>query len=333
MMLSVRQLVLSGLICLSILGVGMAQSSDQLFPTPVRNNEITGTIPPRRLGDNRLTRYFYAFGTSQGDLFVNVVTENFNGDIDIFIADSMTSVAKIMVFSDTSRNETGRLVYFRKPETLLLRIEGRTPNDEPAKFRIKFGGSFIASSASGVDAVEAPVVKRPIETETKMTAASGSAQNADTPAQKLSSAENDVNKDERGAANPIKVSEMPASGTSRRIKGPTPPRRERSGDGGGRNSDKSTDAKLATRSRENSERKDRAGPAVLFGSAGSKERSQPDPLEGVNVRVFLKNSEVFEARLSELHTFGFEKGILTLRFKDGKIVRYTAADLVRFVVE
>jgi hypothetical protein len=333
MMFSLRQVILSGLICLIILGVGMAQSSDQLFPTPVRNNEIEGAIAARRLGDNRLTRYFYEFGTSQGDLFVNVVTENFNGDIDIFVADSMTSVAKIVVFADTSRNETGRLIYFRKPETLLLRIEGRTPNDEPAKFRIKFGGSFIASSAPGVDPVEAPVVKRPIETERKMAAASGSAQNPDAPARKPPSVENESSKVELGSANPMKGSEVTPSGTSRRIKGPTPPRRERSGDVGGRNSEKRADAGTATRPPNNAERKDHAGPAVLFGSAGSRERSQPDPLENINVRVLLKNGKVFEARLSELHTFGFEKGILTLRFKDGKIVRYPAAELVKFVVE
>jgi hypothetical protein len=32
----------------------------------------------------------------------------------------------------------------RKPERLILRVEGRTPNDDPATFRIKFAGSFQA---------------------------------------------------------------------------------------------------------------------------------------------------------------------------------------------
>jgi hypothetical protein len=36
------------------------------------------------------------------------------------------------------------LVYLRKPEHLLLRVEGRSPNDDAATFRIKFGGSFVA---------------------------------------------------------------------------------------------------------------------------------------------------------------------------------------------
>lgn len=333
MTLSVRKVIVSGFFCLSILAVGMAQSGDQFFPTPVKNNEISGTIVPRRLGDNRLTRYFYTFGTSQGDLFVNVVTENFNGDIDLFIADSMTSVAKIVVFADTSRNETGRLIYFRKPELLLLRIEGRTPNDEPAKFRIKFGGSFVASSASEVDAVETPVVKRPTVPETQAAAASGPSGNSDASTRKPPAVGDQAEKKDRDAAGAVKASELPVTAASTRKKGPTPPRRERSGEVSVRGSDKRAEAGSGTQARSGSNNKDQAGPPVLFGARGSKEASVPDPMENVSVKVFLKNGKVFEARFPELLTFGFEKGILTLRFKDGKVIRYQASELARFVVE
>lgn len=60
-----------------------SQSTNQSFPTPVTSNEINGTIKARDLGDARLTSYFYVFNGNQGDIFINVVTKNLDGDIDI----------------------------------------------------------------------------------------------------------------------------------------------------------------------------------------------------------------------------------------------------------
>jgi hypothetical protein len=122
------------------------QSTSQSYPTPVVTNEISGTIKPRDIGDARLTDYFYTFNSRQGDVFINVVTTNFNGDIDVFNADGLKSITKIVVYADAAVNETGRVIYFRKPEKLVLRVEGRTPNDEPATFKIKFAGSFVAAA-------------------------------------------------------------------------------------------------------------------------------------------------------------------------------------------
>ena len=60
----------------------------------------------------------------------------------------MTSLTKIVVYADLSQNETGRVIYLRKPEKLILRVEGRTPNDEIAEFQIKFAGGFEAAIPS-----------------------------------------------------------------------------------------------------------------------------------------------------------------------------------------
>jgi hypothetical protein len=137
-----------------------AQSKDQNFPTPVTTNEINGTIKARDIGDPRLTGYFYTFNGTQGDIFVNVVTKNFNGDIDIFSVEGLKPLTKIVIYADTSASETGRLIYLRKSEKLLLRVEGRSPNDDPATFRIKFAGSFVAAEAGPeTDAPEVPEVK------------------------------------------------------------------------------------------------------------------------------------------------------------------------------
>ncbi|MCA1639842.1 MAG: hypothetical protein LC768_16200 [Acidobacteria bacterium] len=146
-----------------------AQSVNQSFPTPVTTNEISGKVPARDIGDARLTGYFYVFNGKQGDIFINVVTSNFNGDIDVFTAGNLKPLTKITVYADESDRETGRVIYLRQPEKLVLRIEGRTPNDEEATFRIKFAGSFepIQITAENT-APEMPVVKTDNQTDVRV---------------------------------------------------------------------------------------------------------------------------------------------------------------------
>lgn len=142
-----------------------SQSNNQLFPTPVTSNEINGKIKARDIGDSRLTTYFYAFNGEQGDVFINVVTNNFSGDIDIFSNDGAKTLTKIVVYADSSATETGRVVYLRKSEKLLLRIEGRTPNDDEATFRIKFAGSFRAiTDGKTVEEPKLPEIKQDTST-------------------------------------------------------------------------------------------------------------------------------------------------------------------------
>jgi hypothetical protein len=119
-----------------------SQSTDQNLPTAITSNQIDGEIKARDIGDSRLTTYYYIFNGNRGDIFINVVTKNLNGDIDIFSAQGLNPLTKITLFADNSESETGRVVYMRKPEKLILRIQGRSPNDDPATFQIKFAGSF-----------------------------------------------------------------------------------------------------------------------------------------------------------------------------------------------
>src|SRR5688500_7309944 len=123
-----------------------AQSTNQNSPTPVTSTEISGTIKARDVGDARLTSYYYQLDSDQGDLFINVVTRNFTGDIDLFTLSGLRPLTKIVVYADFAESETGRVIYFRKSEKMILRVQGRTPGDDPATFRIKFAGSFVAST-------------------------------------------------------------------------------------------------------------------------------------------------------------------------------------------
>src|ERR1039457_6516096 len=85
-----------------------AQSSDQNYPTAVTTNEIHGVIKARDIGDPRLTTYFYEFDGVQGDIFINVVSKNLTGDIDIFAVEGLRPLAKMVIYAATDPSETGR---------------------------------------------------------------------------------------------------------------------------------------------------------------------------------------------------------------------------------
>lgn len=150
----------SGLVCIALIGLATfagAQSTDQLFPTPIRSSEITSTIKARDIGDSRLTTYYYTFEGGQGDVFINVQSRNFQGDVDLFVVPGQVPLTKIVIYADQPETETGRVVYLRKPERLLLRVQGRTPGDDDASLRIKFAGSFAVSK---LDESSTPPVPR-----------------------------------------------------------------------------------------------------------------------------------------------------------------------------
>ena len=144
-----------------------AQSSDQLFPTPVRSSEILSTIKARDIGDSRLTTYYYTFEGEQGDVFINVQSRNFTGDIDLFVVPGQVPLTKIVIYGDQPETETGRVVYLRKPERLLLRVQGRTPGDDEASIRIKFAGSFSTSKVEDT-ANDPPTVGSTSETNVRV---------------------------------------------------------------------------------------------------------------------------------------------------------------------
>jgi len=130
----------------SLSATAKAQSADIEFPTAITENQVSGVIKARDLGDPRVTTFYYTFNGLQGDLFINVVTKNLSGSVDVFLSDGMRPLSNILVYADVAQSETGRVIYLRKPEKLILRIQGRTPNDDPAEFQIKFAGGFEAAS-------------------------------------------------------------------------------------------------------------------------------------------------------------------------------------------
>ena len=118
-----------------------AQSTDVAWPSPVRSTEVRATIRARDIGDARLTHHFYAITATPGDILITVDSQNLNGDIDVFTFTGMRPLLKISVYAGSS-SPVSKGIYLRQREDLILRVEGRTPNDDEASYRIQFGGSF-----------------------------------------------------------------------------------------------------------------------------------------------------------------------------------------------
>lgn len=118
-----------------------AQSSDVSFPAPVFSNEVVARISPRDLGDSRLTRHFYIFKGTEGDLTLTVESADLNGDVDIFVAKTLRPLLKVTLFGGTATKAT-KSVYLRREETLILRVEARAVGDTDGNYRILLGGSF-----------------------------------------------------------------------------------------------------------------------------------------------------------------------------------------------
>ena len=119
-----------------------AQSTDMEYPTLVRSNELSGTIVPRDLGDPRLTRYFYSFTGTPGDLIVAVESRNLEGDVDVFTAATLRPLAKVSMYAGGTASNGSKTIYLKIREPLILRVEARTPNDNEGSFRIHFDGAF-----------------------------------------------------------------------------------------------------------------------------------------------------------------------------------------------
>jgi hypothetical protein len=144
--------------------VSFAQSVDVGSPTPVRSNTVSGKIAVRDLGDSRMTDHYYAFTGTPGDLLITIQSTNLNGDLDVFTAVTLRPLLKLSLYAESPAPLT-KGIYLRKREDLILRIEARSPNDDPGTYRLYFGGSF-EPLPGGPDIAEAEAEPSAEKTET-----------------------------------------------------------------------------------------------------------------------------------------------------------------------
>lgn len=300
--------LLTALVFSAGLGAVNAQSSDQNFPTPVTTSEIRGTIRARDIGDSRVTTYFYAFEGEQGDVFVNIQSRNFNGDIDIFTADTLQPLTKIVLYADTGITETGRIVYLRKSERLLLRIEGRPPGDDPASFVIKFAGSFVALSGSDVpDGGSDPKVPSRDIDGVRLNSAGAVVPGTERPKpvdrDNISTARETESKPEKTLTLKKEVAPKKTETTAQKPKPVRKPPVETA--------------------------KTVAPPKVVVTS-----KIPPDPLASIRLIIELKDGTTYEKPMNEVLRFSTDsRGTITVIGKDGKVVRYAITDVAKVTIQ
>lgn len=347
-----------------------AQSTSQDFPTPVTTNEISGKIIPRDIGDARLTSYFYIFNGTQGDVFINVEAMNLNGDIDVFTAGNLRPLTKISLYAGDTTVETGRVIYLRKPEKLILRVEGRSPNDNPATFRIKFAGSFAAlppreeaeepklpevkpddKSGIRVNSVGTIIEVKPKPTPQPKETIAETEKKEEKPAveeQKTEekTPENATEKEETKSTEVVITEEIPKTEaetvvTENENKAKPPPRR------GNRRTDSKKSRSNAPQKTENADVAENkteaptieAPPKTISPKSRRNRRDQPpkepvpDPLAVVNLIVLLKDGTKIERPMSEVLRVSVDRGTLTIITKDGKIERRSILDVVKMTIE
>lgn len=318
-----------------------AQSTSVDYPTPITSSEISGKIPARDIGDARLTSYYYVFNGTQGDVFINVESANFNGDIDIFSAQGLRPLSKIRLFADQGNTETGRIVYLRQPDRLILKIEGRTPDDSPATFRIKFAGSFAAVEGSEkTDEPALPEIKSSADNAVRVNSVGTIIeQKAEVkPAEENKAAENRKSE---------KTDDEAKSEVSKVEKKETPnlviPEKNKETLPASDNEEISKVEKVAPKSKSSVKRKSpvKKFPAPVKIETAEQVKTQPEevkptpvnPLENVRLIVLMKSGDRFEYPMTEVFRFSLNNNVLTIILKDGKIERRSILDIQKFSVE
>jgi hypothetical protein len=329
------------------------QSVNQDFPSPILRESIGGKIAARDIGDARLTRHFYTFYAGVGDLFLNIETANFNGDIDLFEATTLRPISKISIYATDAAATTSRIVYFRQRTQVIMRVEGRTPNDEAASYRVNFSGSFAAAT----DLPQPPEDAEPKVSDKTSTGAVARVNSAGAIIEDLTAKkqpEPTQTEPEKAATEPEKTTEEKTAetttATTRRAARTTrttparrtprnrriaPPQPEEAAPA-------ATDTNTAESTPETTA-VPRSTARAARNAATRRSRNQPartvtaepkvDPLANVRLVVMLKDGYKIERPMSEVLRASVDKGTLVVITKDGKIERFAILDVLKFSIE
>lgn len=323
-----------------------AQSTNRDFPTPIQQNEITATIAARDIGDSRLTSHFYTFYANNGDLLLEIETANLNGDIDLYLIDEDSRpLSKIPLFADGATSKTQRSVYLRKRERIVLRVEGRTPNDDAASYKIKLIGGFEV--ASNLPAPPQDVETQTVKSNDDTVAKVNSVGTIIEPARKI---EPTPKPEPIRKTSPAKTARTSAGTKTRK---PKTPRKSDS-------STATTNSEDATKNQTPEETTEAANvpnetaksePVKTLSSpnnikprakkpAKSKPKAEttakevtPNPLENVRFVLLMKDGYKIERPMSEILRLNVDKNVITVITKSGKIERFDILDVAKMSVE
>jgi hypothetical protein len=339
-----------------------AQSTDQSLPTPVLANEINGKIAALDLGDPRATRHFYAFAGSPGDLLITVDSRNLEGDVDVFTAITFRPLMKTTVYSTTQSAGVTKGIYLRAHQLLILRVEARTPNDDPGTYHIRFGGTFEPFSG-GIPVAENTET---IETSTQKAGANRlssvgatlpkpSPQMAETAEAKSSpTTEKAAEKTSETSESAKDVSEKSKSTTARSTNSRPPRRSARPSTSRKQPPAKKTETAITSEGEVTTEPKTEPAntePAKIEKSteektpateksaastpANEKSRPQDIPSQLLGTRLIIdeKDGTRIERPMSTVRRVVIEGATIVILLKNGKTERIAMAEVARMAIE
>ena len=348
---------LIGIVLLAGARSTFAQSTDQMFPTPVRTSEILSSIKARAIGDPRVTTYYYTFEGQQGDVFINVQSKNFTGDIDVYVIPSQQPLTKIVIYGDQVDAETGRVVYLRKPERLLLRIQGRSPGDEDASVSIKFAGSFLASKLDDTVNPAVPKVESLADSNVRVnsvgTIVAVKPKVAPTPdAERLGEIPEphearqavatqpeprDEQKVEAEQPKSVEVVVTDSVVEEKKEEAPKPAATPRNSN---RRRAATTTAKAASPTENAEDKIDKGGkpaparpPTNRRSASDDNDSAKVDPMAGINLVIYFKDGSRLDRPMTEVQRFSVERAVLTVISKNGTIGRYNMIEVSRVSIE
>jgi hypothetical protein len=335
-------------------GTARSQSSDQSLPTPVLSNEINGRIAALDLGDPRLTRHFYAFEGTPGDLLITIDSKNLNGDTDIFTAITFRPLMKTTLYANSQSGEVTKGLYLRARQILILRVEARSPNDEDGTYHVRFGGSFesfnggipVAENTepqedaarpnrgskrlSSVGAtITGPVVATPpVAAEPRPTA------EAEKPAEDTKAAKKST------APKSAKAKPPKSTPTARNSRGRTPrpvrPKPAKPDTEAAKTSEaKTEEAKIEEAKKEaGPEREEKSAAADSEKSETSaRPKAQELPLPGAHLIIESKDGTKIDRPMSTVRRVVVEGGMIVIVLKTGRIERIPMSAVARMAIE
>jgi hypothetical protein len=333
-------LLLTGLVC-AMASVAFGQSSDQSLPTAVLTNEINGRIAALDLGDARLTRRFYAFEGTPGDLLITIDSKNLNGDMDIFTAVTFRPLMKTTLYASSQTGEVVKGLYLRTRQILILRIEARTPNDEEGSYHVRFGGSF-APFSGGI-----PIAENTEPTSETTPSGRGNKRLSsvgatiaepvvETPAPKSAAATEKPSEDTETAP------KVTASGKKKPARPATTARNSRGRARPARPKPAATDTATPKTSEARTEKpeepktepaKKETGEATEEKTEAAKSKAQELPAPGAHLIIESKDGTRIDRPMSTVRRVVVEGGLIVIVLRTGHIERVALSTVTRMAIE
>lgn len=321
--------------------LAIGQSADQNLPTAILSNEINGKIAPLDLGDPRVTRHFYAFEGTPGDVLITIESKNLNGDMDIFTAVTFRPLMKTTIYAISQSPEVTKGIYLRARQILILRVEARTPNDEDGTYRVRFGGSF-APFSGGIPVADNSETESDSGRSTRGTnRLSSVGATIAQPAGETPPATAETKPAETAAEKPAEDTEAAKKTTTAKSTKARPPRRT------ARNSRVRTppparskpaapepEAPKTSEAKTEETKKDTAGGGKSEADPTKGEPSaQEAPLPGAHLIIESKDGTKIDRPMSTVRRVVVEGGLIIIVLKTGKVERIPMSGVARMAIE